>query len=181
MANTVSYFLLPDDETAFLRSLEPHRLEVYPEVFEASYRPFVASAQSFGALSADAYYLALPAAGEPVGRRIRRGPHVGLLELDEVASPVLHYERSLFDAEGQLRSGRLWTELEAAGDRQKRLVKPELMRGVFEAICSWFKKRCLHSKPKGYFIGHAAARRVRAEGLVLREAGRKGIAVVPFK
>ncbi len=181
MANTISYFMLPDDEVAFLRALEPHRLEVYPEVFEASYQPFVAGAQASGALSADAYYLVLTAAGEPVSRRIRRGPHSGLLEIDEVVSPVLHYERSLFDAEGQLRSGRLWTELEVVGDRQKRLVKPDLMRSVFEEIHNWFKKRCLHSKPKGYFIGNVAARRIRDEGLVLREAGRKGTAVVLLK
>lgn len=181
MASTISYFLLPEDELTFLRALEPHRLEVYPEVFDASYRPFAAGAETAERLSADAYYLALTAAGEAVGRQIRRGPHAGLLEIDEIASPVLHYERSLFDAEGELRSGRLWTELEVVGDRQKRLHKPDLMRSVFEDIRDWFKKRCHRSKPNGFFVGRAAARRVTSEGLQLREAGRKGERVVPYK
>ena len=181
MASTVSYFFLPEDELAFLRALEPHHLEVYPEAFEERYRPFVAGAQTADKLTADAYYLLLPAAGEAVGRQIRRGPHRGLMEIDEIASPALHYERSLFDADGKLRSGRLWTELEVLGDRQKRLTKPDLMRSVFEEICGWLKKRCLRSKPSGFFIGHVAARRATSEGLLLREAGRKGECVVPFK
>lgn len=181
MASTISYFFLPEDELAFLRALEPHRLEVFPEVFDGKYRPFVAGAETAAQVTADAYYLALTAAGEPVGRQIRRGPHAGLLEIDEIASPVLHYERSLFDADGELRSGRIWTELEVVGDRQKRLAKPDLMRSVFEDIRGWFKKRCHRSKPNGFFVGRAAARRATGEGLLLREAGRKGEHVVPYR
>ncbi len=181
MGSTVFYFFLPEDELALFRALEPHKLDVYPEAFDASYRPFLANAQTVKELTADAYYLALTAAGEPVGRQIRRGPHAGLLEIDEIASPVLHYERSLFDAGGELRSGRLWTEVEVVGDRQKRLTKPDLMRSVFDDLRDWLKKRCHRSKPNGFFVGRAAARRATSEGLRLREAGRKGELVVPYK
>lgn len=67
------------------------------------------------------------------------------------------------------------------GDRQKRLTKPDLMRSVFDDLRDWLKKRCHRSKPNGFFVGRAAARRATSEGLRLREAGRKGELVVPYK
>ena len=180
MASTLLFFMTGEDEVAFLRALEPLQLEVYPEVAEKSYRPFQASAANASKLVDEAYYLALPQFGELVMREIRKGPHKGMLELDEVRSPVIHYERSLVDERGELRSGKLWAELEIAGDRQKLMTKPDLLRSVFDRLRGHFKKHFHHSKPNGFFIGQLTARRAK-EGLVLREAGRKGETVVPFK
>jgi hypothetical protein len=119
-------------------------------------------------------------AGEPVGRIVRKGPHKGMQEIDEIRSPVLHLERSQIDEDGQLRSGRLWAELEALGDRQRLLAKPDLLRSVFEKVRDFFKKTYRRSNPQGFFVGPHAARRT-SQGLLLREAGRKGELVVPYK
>lgn len=179
MASTLSFFMTPEDELAFARALEPLQLEVYPEVSEKGYRPFLIGAGTVASLTEDAYYLAAPAAGELVAREVRRGPHKGMLEIDEVRSPVMHYERSRME-EGELRSGRLWAELEILGDRQHLLSKPDLLRQVFERLRSHFKKHFHHSRPVGFFVGPHAARRAHG-GLVLREAGRKGGVIAPYK
>lgn len=179
MAVTLSFFMLPEDEVAFLRSLEPRKLQVYPEVCEPGYAPFLASAENASRFTDEAYYLAPLEAGDPVARVVRRGRNAGRMEIEEVSSPVFHYARSLM-AEGELRSGRIWTELEVAGDRQHRAFKPDLLRVVFDEMRSYFKKRFHHSKPPGFFVGPLAARRAN-EGLVLREEGRKGGLVVPYR
>lgn len=180
MANTLSFFMTPEDELAFLRMLEPLALQAFPEACDPHFDPFRASPANASKFTADAYYLLLTEAGDPVLRAIKRGPHAGMLEIDEIRSPVVHWERSLLDEDGQLRSGRLWAELEAVGDRQHQLRKPDLLRARFEELRSFFKKRFMRSKPVGHFIGPVAARRAR-EGLVLREAGRKGELVVAYK
>lgn len=179
MANTLFFFMTDEDEVAFFRALEPLAIEVYPEVCEKGYRPFQATAANVSLLTDEAYYLALPQFGELVSREIRKGPHRGMLELDEIRSPVIHYERSRLDEDGELRSGKLWAELEVVGDRQKLMKKPDLLKGVFDRLRGYLKK-LHHSEPNGFFIGSVAARRAK-EGLVLREAGRKGETVVPFK
>ena len=179
MANILHFFMAPEDEVAFLRAIEPLRFEVYPEVSERGYQPFLAAAGCVDELTEPAYYLALPQAGELVAREVRKGPHRGMLELDEVRSPVVHLERSRME-EGELRSGRLWAELDALGDRQHLMVKPDLLRGVFERLRAHFKKHFHRSKPAGFFVGPFAARRAH-EGLLLREAGRKGERVAPYR
>lgn len=179
MAHTLAFFMTPEDEEAFLRALEPLKFDVYPELVAPDYRPFAARAENAAMFTDEAYYLCLAQLGEPVAHRLRRGANAGMQEIDEVRSPVLHYARSL-DVEGELRSGRLWGELEVTGDRQHRASKPDLLRSVFEEIRGFFKKRFHRSNPSGFFVGPFAARRVR-EGLVLREAGRKGGLVQPYK
>ncbi len=179
MANTLEFFFTDEDEVAFFRSLEPLDFEVYPEVSPKGYRPFKATAANASRLVEEAYYLAAPQFGELVCREVRKGPHKGMLELDEVRSPAIHYERSRLDEEGELRSGKLWAELEVLGDRQKLMTKPDLLRAAFDRLRGYLKK-LHHSQPTGFFIGHHAARRFK-DGLVLREAGRKGETVVPYK
>lgn len=179
MANTLFFFMSPEDEVAFLRSLETQKLEVYPEVCDPSFEPFAACADNASLLTEEAYYLALPAAGDMMLRQVKRGPHAGMLELDEITSPVFHFERCQM-VDGELRSGKLWVELEMVGDRQHQLRKPDLLRSVFEHIRSQFKKSFRRSNPTGFFVGPTAARKAKA-GLKLREAGRKGELVVPYK
>ena len=180
MASTLFFFMTDEDEVAFFRALEPIEFEVYPEVSEKGYQPFMASAANASKLTEEAYYLALPQFGELVSREVRKGPHKGMLELDEIRSPVIHYERSRPDEDGELRSGKLWAELDVVGDRQKLMKKPDLLKAVFDRLRGHFRKHFHHSQPNGFFIGTLAARRAK-EGLVLREAGRKGETVVPFK
>jgi hypothetical protein len=178
MANTLSFFMDKDDEVAFLRALEKHRLEIYPEAIPAGYRPLLAGPSSAESLVQDAYYLALPDEAIAV-RVIKRGPFAGCSEIDEVRSPVLHYARSLPDETGELRSGRLWVELEATGDRQRLGGKSDLLRVAFEDARAFFKRRFRRSTPAGFFVGPVAARKAN-EGLALREAGRKGELVRPY-
>ncbi|HEY3450878.1 MAG TPA: hypothetical protein VGK67_31260 [Myxococcales bacterium] len=179
MAHTLFFFLTDEDEVAFFRALEPLQIQVYPEVTPKGFQPFQASAANASQLVDEAYYFALPQFGELVTREIRKGPHKGMLEMDEIRSPVIHYERSRLDEDGELRSGKLWAELDVVGDRQKLMSKPDLLKGVFDRLRGYLKK-LHHSEPNGFFIGHHAARRAK-EGLVLREAGRKGETVTPFK
>lgn len=174
MAATIFFFMTAEDEKAFFRLLEPRGFQFYPEFSDADYQPVAVNAGLRDTLDEPSGYLHLPEAGEVYGRTIRRGPNAGMMEVDEVASAVFHYERSLVDEEtGELRSGRLWAELVAVGDKLKRERKPDLMHVVFEEIRAFMKKRYVHSNPAGFFIGPDAARKCKA-GLVLREAGRKG-------
>lgn len=179
MPSTLFYFMLPEDELSFLRDIEKHKFEVYPEASEPGYQPFLASATRAADFKDPAYYFGVPAAGEMVARVIKRGKDAGLYELDETRSPVFHYERSLFE-DGELRSGRLWAELEVIQDPNRRDTKPDLMRAMFEDMRTFFKKRFRRSKPTGFFVGPHAARKAH-EGLLLREAGRKGELVEAFK
>jgi hypothetical protein len=179
MATVLQFFMTAEDEVAFLRSVEPIKFEVFPEAWPHDYRPFFACAESAPLLTEDAYYLALPSLGEMVAREIRRGPHRGMREVDEVRSPVMHWERSRME-DDELRSGRIWAELEIAGDRQKLMSKPDMLRSAFDRLRGIFRKHYHHSDPAGFFVGSFASRRAH-EGLLLREAGRKGELVVPFK
>ncbi len=179
MASTLTFFMALDDELSFLRFLEPRRLLVYPEVVEPSYEPFEASAANAGRLPEESCYFALGACGEVSLSKVQRGKNAGMLVLDEVLSPVLHYSRSLM-IEGELRSGRIWTELEVAGDRQHRAAKPDALRHLFDECRTFFKKRFHTSRPTGFFVGPSAARRAN-DGLLLREAGRKGGLVQTYR
>ena len=180
MAATLFFFMTPEDERAFLRQIEPRAFEAYPEIFDPSFEPIAVNADCQPQLIESAYYLHLPLAGDAVARTLRRGKNTGMLEIDEVASAVFHYERSLIDEAGELRSGRLWAELVAVGDKAKRERKPDLLHVVFEEVRAHFKRRYIRSNPPGFFIGPDAARRHKS-GLLLREAGRKGALHVPHR
>ncbi len=180
MAATLFFFMTPEDEQAFLRQLAPRAFEAYPEVFDANFTAFAIGAESQPALVESAYYLHLPQAGDAIARTLRRGPNAGRMELDEVASAVFHYERSIADGAGELRSGRLWAELVAVGDKAHRARKPDLLHVAFEEVRAYFKRRYVRSNPPGFFIGPDAARQAKA-GLTLREAGRKGGRFVPHR
>lgn len=180
MAATLFFFMTPEDEQAFLRQLEPRAFEAYPEIFPPHFTALPVSAEGQDALVESAYYLHLPKAGDAIARTLRRGPHAGQLALDEVASAVFHYERSLLDEAGELRSGRLWAELVAVGDKAHRARKPDLLHVAFEEVRAYFKRRYARSNPPGFFIGPDAARKAKS-GLLLRESGRKGGLYVPHR
>src|SRR5947199_10497769 len=103
--------MAPDDQGDLLGRLERLQLELWPVLCEKGYqaRPLDEAVE----LEEPAYYLA---AGDVAGYPIKRGPDRGRWAIDEVASPVIFWSRSLPDEDGELRSGYFWAETEAAGD-----------------------------------------------------------------
>ncbi len=174
MAATIFFFMTPEDERAFLRQLAPRGFEAYPEISDPGFTPIPIDGDAQPLLDEGAYYLHLPSAGEVFGRTLRRGRNAGRMEIDEVASAVFHYQRSLMDEEtGELKSGRLWAELVAVGDKLHRERKADLLHVAFEEIRTFMKRRFVRSDPPGFFIGPDAVRQAKS-GLVLREDGHRG-------
>ncbi len=181
MPATLRYFMLPEDERAFLRLLGRHEMGVYPELVPPGYRPFRADESAQGRLDGPAFYLAAERFGEVAVRPVKRGPGKGMLEIEEVPSPVFHYQRSLPNEAGELVGGRLWAELEMTDDPGSRLGKPLALRRLFEEIQVFFRKSWRRSDPKGFWIGPRAAAACKGEGLVLREPGHRGGTVRPWR
>ncbi len=177
MAATLRYFALPDDERALFRLLARHAITVWPELIPSGHAPRPASAGLVDALDAPAYYLAAERMGPVVVQPVKRGPDRGMLEIEEIPSPVFHDERSLPNEAGELVSGRIWAELDLAGDPRSRRGKPIELRRIFEEIHALFRRSWRRSDPKGFWIGPRAAEAVRRGGLRLREAGHRGRAV----
>ena len=181
MPVTLRYFMLPEDERAFLRVLARHEVGVYPELLPPGYRPFRADDSAQERLDGPAFYLAAERFGEVVVHPVKRGPGKGMLEIEEVPSPVFHYRRSLPNAAGELVGGRLWAELDVTDAPGSRLGKPLGLRRFFEEIQAFFRKSWRRGDPKGWWIGPRAAAACRSDGLVLREPGHRGGTVRPWR
>jgi len=181
MPVTLSYFMLPEDERAFFRMLAPKGLTLYPEVFPAGTAGRPADERAPEALEGEAYYLAAESLGPLVVRPLRRGRDKGLLEIEEVPSPVIHYERSVPGEAGELVGGRLWAELDVTDDPRSKLGKPLALRRIFEDVHAFFRKSWRRSEPKGWWVGPAAAAAWKSGRLVLREPGHKGRAVAVWR
>jgi hypothetical protein len=136
MAIQIPFFMSPEDERELFRKLEPRGLDLYPELTTRAAQPLRVDATVAAALDGPGYYLAV---GDVTAYVIKRGQNRGSWKIDEVASPVVYFARSLPDEDGQLRSGYFWA-----------------------------------------FVGPGAARLHQA-GTPLREAGRKGELIVPFR
>jgi hypothetical protein len=172
---TLHYFMLPEDERALFRVLARHELTLYPELVPPGYEPRRAAEEAVAALEAPAYYLAAERLGPVIVHPVKRGPDRGLLVIEEVPSPVFHYERSLRNDAGELVGGRLWAELDVTDDPHVRgHGKARGLRATFEEIHVWLRKTFRRSDPKGHWVGPAAARAWKSDGLVLREPGHKG-------
>jgi hypothetical protein len=174
MAAKIDYFMLPADEVALFRFLTPHGVTVYPELVPPGYQPPPANEAVVPSLDLEAYYLAIERAGAVIAHPVKRGPNKGMMEIEEVPSPVFHYERSLKNGKGELVSGRLWAELDITDDPTSKLGKPLTVRKVFEEVHHFFHKSWRRSDPKGFWVGPAAAKAWKQERLVLREAGHHG-------
>jgi hypothetical protein len=174
MAATLYYFMLPDDERALFRHLEHREITVYPELVPPGYTAPRVAPDLVDALTLPAYYLALERLGPVIVHPVKRGPEKGMLAIEEVPSPVFHYERSLPNDEGELVSGRLWAELDVTDDANTRIGKPLALKTLFQEIHDQLRKSWRRSDPKGFWVGpHAGAAWKRGE-LKLREAGHKG-------
>jgi hypothetical protein len=174
MAATLYFFMLPEDEKALFRLLDRHKITLYPELFEPGWKAPLANDQTVGALDQSTYYLAFEALAPVVVHPIKRGPEKGMLKIEEIPSPVFHYERSLKAENGELMGGRLWAELIVTGATEDMRGKPRGLTFVFDELHDFFRKSWRRSNPKGYWIGPKAGDAAKKHGLVLREPGHKG-------
>ena len=168
MALELRFFMSAQDERELLRRLEPLRLELWPTLSDPGYSAPLLTAQT--ELSQAAYYLA---AGDVTGYPVKKGKERGRWKIDEVASPVIFFCRSLSDEQGELRSGYFWAETEAAGDNARTGGKPFTFLRAVRELQEIVKSRYRKSSPVHgltYLIGPACAR----AGIALREEGRKG-------
>jgi hypothetical protein len=173
MPATISYFMLPEDERSFFRMLAPRHLTLYPEIFPPGTPALPVDDAIQATLGGEGYYLAAEQLGPVVVRPLKRGRDKGMLEIEEVPSPVIHYERSLPNEAGELVGGRVWAELDVTDDPDSRLGKPRALRRLFDDIQAFFRKSWRRSDPKGWWIGPVAAGALK-KGLVLRAPGHKG-------
>jgi len=179
MGASLHYFMLPDDERALLRLLARRGITVYPDLVPPGYTP-VAATEALQ-LDGEGYYLAMERLGPVVAHPVKRGPDKGMLKIEEIPSPVFHYERSLPNEQGELVAGQLWAELDITDDPSSRLGKPYALKALFLEIQDLFKKSWRRSEPKGFWVGPHAAAAVKREGLKLREAGHKGALIGVWK
>jgi len=174
MASKIDFFMVPEDERTLFRQLERHEITLYPELIPPGWKPLRATDENLGRLVEPAYYLAFEKLAPVVVHPIKRGPDKGMLKIEEVPSPVFHYERSVRNEAGELVGGRLWAELVATGSSEDLRGKPRGLVHVFDELHAMFRKNWRRSEPKGYWVGPKAAEAVKREGLVLREPGHKG-------
>ena len=181
MANQLQLFMLPDDEVSFLRSLESLHLEVYPRRVPPDWKPFVATAASHAQLPEGDVYLAASVIGPVLVDVVKRGPDKGSWRVDEIRSPVIFWERSQKNEDGELLCGQLWAELEITAQTGRRDPAPDRFRKVYLGIEEWLVKSFRKGNPKGFLVGPAAARAHKEQKLVLRENEFRGREVGVWK
>jgi hypothetical protein len=174
MAATLHYFMLPEDERSLFRHLARRELTLYPELIPPGHAPLRLDGDAVEKLEAPSWYIAAERLGPVIVHPVKRGPDRGMLVIEEIPSPVFHYERSVRNEAGELVAGRLWAELEVTDDAEDRRGKPLALKSLFQEIHDLFRKSWRRSDPKGFWIGpHAGTAWKRGE-LVLREEGHKG-------
>src|SRR5262249_34163979 len=141
MANRLRFFMTADDEQAFLRFLRRFELEVYPVRVPAQWKTFIAGEETWPLLPEDGAYLAAAQIGPVLVDRIKRGPDKGAWRVDEVRSPVIYFERSRTNPEGELTSGQLWAELNWTPQTGRRRAAPDRFRSVVLQIEDELRRR----------------------------------------
>jgi len=174
MAATLHYFMLPDDERSLFRHLARRELTLYPELIPPGHVPLKLDEHAVERLETETWYIAAERLGPVIVHPLKKGPDKGMLVIEEVPSPVFHYERSVRNDKDELVAGRLWAELDITDDVEDKRGKPLALRSIFQEVHDLFRKNWRRSDPKGFWVGpHAGAAWKRGE-LVLREAGHKG-------
>lgn len=179
MPTTIPFVFGPEDEQRFCDFLSKYELVVYPERVPPGWVPFKIDGESWARLDEPSYYLAADRLGPVQLRSVKRGKDKGFDEVNEVDSPVLHYQRSYTDELGQLRSGRIWCELNLTGDMQRNPAFPDSFRRILVQIREHMYTQYHRSNPRGWVVGQHAAKLSKA-GVPLREEGRKGILLAPY-
>ena len=181
MANVIRFFMGPEDERNFLRDIAPLGLELYPEIVPPDWKAPKVDEHLVGQLEDPAYYLGAPEIGPITVDKVKRGPNKGKWMIFEVVSPVIHYQRSQIDPDdGSLLPGRIWAELEVSGDTQKRVQKADAFAKLYRQVAETISRRGRKSQPVGYLVLPDAVRLHNA-GTTLREAGRKGAVIRPYR
>ncbi len=180
MAELVRFFMTDVDERAFFRQLARHRLTLYPVRIPAGWKAPAVDESALSRLPEDAAYLAAEQLAPILVDRLKRGPDKGSLRVDEVRSPVIYYERSRINGEGELLSGKLWAELDITPQTGRRDAAPDRFRQLFREIQEWLHKTFRRGAPREFWVGPEAARRHR-DGLVLRDSEHGGGIVRPFR
>lgn len=180
MANVLRFFMAPDDEVAFFRNVARFELEVYPVRVPPQWKPFLASEKTVEQIPEDECYLAASQIGDVLVDKVKRGKDKGAWRVDEVRSPVIYFERSRRNDEGELVSGKMWAELDITPQTGRRDAAPDKFRVLFTEIHEWLKKAFRKSEPMGFLVGPVAARLYK-EGLVLRDSEHRGGTVRPFR
>jgi hypothetical protein len=180
MANLVHFFMTPEDEVAFFRFLERFHLELYPVRIPPDWTPPRVGEATVDQLPEDAAYLAASELGPVLVDKVKRGKDKGAWRVDEVRSPVIYFERSRLNDEGELLSGKLWAELDITPQTGRVTVAPDRFRLLFREVEEFLRKTFRKSEPMGFMVGPHAARRFK-EGLVLRDSEHRGGTVRPFR
>jgi hypothetical protein len=174
MANQLLLFTTAEDEVAMLRQLERWVLEVYPRRVPPDWKTFRARPDAHAQLPEEELYLVASEIGPAQVDVIKKGPDKGFWRVDEVRSPVIFWERSRLNEDGELVSGQLWAELEVTPQTGRRDAAPDRFRGLYLEVGSWLRKQFRKGDPKDYLVGPAAAWAVKERQLVLRAAGHRG-------
>ncbi|MCU0695876.1 MAG: hypothetical protein MUC96_05045 [Myxococcaceae bacterium] len=180
MAHQLFTFMLPEDEETFVRVLARSVFEVYPRRVPPDWQTFRLTLDAMPQLPERDVYLVASDLGPAHVDAIKRGPDKGFWRIDEVRSPVLFWERSARNEDGEVLSGQLWAELDITEQTGRKQAAPAAFRARVLELSNWLTKTFRKGDPKGSWIGPAAARAVKDEGLVLREDFvRNGRIVVP--
>jgi hypothetical protein len=174
VAATLHYFMLPEDERSLFRHLARRELTLYPELVPPGHVPIRLDEHAVEKLDAPAWYIAAERLGPVIVHPVKRGPDKGMLVIEEIPSPVFHYERSLPNDAGELVAGRVWAELDVTDDVEDKRGKPLALKALFEEIHHFFRKSWRRSDPKGFWVGPHAGGAWKRRELTLRESGHKG-------
>ncbi len=181
MAHQTLIFMLREDELQFSAQLERHHFEVYPRRVPPDWVPFKFSKDRFEDLPEEEMYLVASDIGPAIVDKLKRGKDKGHWRVDEVQSPVIFWQRSRMNDEGELVNGQLWSELDVTPQTGRRTAAPEKLRARFLEIDGWLKKSFHKSSPKGFVVGPHAARQVKQAQLKLREDKHFGREVAVYR
>lgn len=182
MPTAVEIVFAPEDEKLFFEFMARFHLTAYPQRIPPGFKPIPVRPDSQPLFTEEDYYLASEEIAPPALRPIKKGKDRGYQQIDETACPVIFYGRCIFDENNELRSGKLWTELNLNGDMQLNTnIFPEAYRRMWIQMREHIVARCRKSDPAGFYIGGQAAREARAGTMLLRETGRKGGPIKPYR
>jgi hypothetical protein len=181
VANQLKLFMNNEDEKALLQYLERFVLEVYPRRVPPDWTAFRARASELERLPEDEVYFCASEIGPAQVDKVKRGPDKGFWRIDEVRSPVIFWQRSTLNEEGELLSGQIWVELEVTAQTGRRDAAPERFRTLYLEVEEHIRKTFRRGNPKPYLVGPATARAVKSNGLKLRENEHRGEEVTVHK
>src|SRR6185436_9928663 len=128
------------DERALLQWLERFVLEVYPRRVPPDWQPFRARASHHDRLPAEELYLVATELGPAIVDKVKRGPDKGHWRIDEVRSPVIFWQRSRLNDDGELLSAQLWAELDITQQTGRKTAAPDQFRVLFTELTEHISK-----------------------------------------